>query len=430
MGDAAETSASLQEIFGRGGTQLIPMLKRGGEGLLELQQTAEELNLGISQSFADQYAKMIDDINELKSVFTGIGIQLAQEFLPDLLKVTAEFKEWAKTSGDIKAGFDAVLLVVAKIKDGIAFISQGAGAVSVAAEQMMEGNTGGAAAALGGGSGTKFALDAAAGSARGALRNLPGGDVLSALGVPGFASGTDSAPAGLAVVGEEGPELVKFGGGEQVIPNDKISSAGGKQDSLSDRVRKFFAMHTAAGVQKGLEDGGEDGMGHGKTGSGLASTIFQGAFEANTAGLIDSFLSGDVKGGMEDFAKGLGKSVGDQVKKYLIMTLGKKLLGAVFGGGSGLVAGFAGGTDYAPGGLALVGEEGPELANIPRGSQVLTASETRRAMSGINFDLRGSSFSFGGGPSRVNESMALDLAEALERLVKRNRVPGLVAALA
>lgn len=31
-----------------------------------------------------------------------------------------------------------------------------------------------------------------------------------------FASGTDSAPAGLAVVGEEGPELVSFGGGERV----------------------------------------------------------------------------------------------------------------------------------------------------------------------------------------------------------------------
>lgn len=34
----------------------------------------------------------------------------------------------------------------------------------------------------------------------------------------GFASGTENAPSGLAVVGEEGPELVNFRGGEQVIP--------------------------------------------------------------------------------------------------------------------------------------------------------------------------------------------------------------------
>lgn len=38
---------------------------------------------------------------------------------------------------------------------------------------------------------------------------------------------------------------------------------------------------------------------------------------------------------------------------------------------------FARGTDYAPGGMALVGEEGPELVNLPRGSRVHTAQETR-----------------------------------------------------
>jgi len=49
------------------------------------------------------------------------------------------------------------------------------------------------------------------------------------------------------------------------------------------------------------------------------------------------------------------------------------------------VAGFTGqggttfqhGTDFAPGGVALVGEEGPELVEIPRGSRVHDASMTR-----------------------------------------------------
>lgn len=35
--------------------------------------------------------------------------------------------------------------------------------------------------------------------------------------IPHFASGTDNAPTGLAVVGEAGPELVRFNGGEQVL---------------------------------------------------------------------------------------------------------------------------------------------------------------------------------------------------------------------
>jgi hypothetical protein len=35
------------------------------------------------------------------------------------------------------------------------------------------------------------------------------------------------------------------------------------------------------------------------------------------------------------------------------------------------IPGFAGGTNFAPGGLAVVGERGPELVNLPRGSQVI-----------------------------------------------------------
>lgn len=42
-----------------------------------------------------------------------------------------------------------------------------------------------------------------------------------------------------------------------------------------------------------------------------------------------------------------------------------------------ILPGYAGGTNYASGGLAIVGEKGPELVNLPRGSQVYTAGETR-----------------------------------------------------
>ena len=44
------------------------------------------------------------------------------------------------------------------------------------------------------------------------------------------------------------------------------------------------------------------------------------------------------------------------------------------------VRGYAVGTKYHPGGLAMVGEEGPELVNLPRGSQVYTSQETKDMM--------------------------------------------------
>ncbi|UXT89775.1 tape measure protein [Agrobacterium pusense] len=43
--------------------------------------------------------------------------------------------------------------------------------------------------------------------------------------LPMYASGTSSAKSGLALVGEKGPELVRFSGGEQVIPNHRLASA-------------------------------------------------------------------------------------------------------------------------------------------------------------------------------------------------------------
>jgi alkylhydroperoxidase/carboxymuconolactone decarboxylase family protein YurZ len=71
-------------------------------------------------------------------------------------------------------------------------------------------------------------------------------------------------------------------------------------------------------------------------------------------------------------------------------------IGKIFGGAAGLNTGissadlsatiaatapkFASGTDYAPGGLAWVAENGPELIRLPRGSSVTPAAQTRRML--------------------------------------------------
>lgn len=54
---------------------------------------------------------------------------------------------------------------------------------------------------------------------------------------------------------------------------------------------------------------------------------------------------------------------------------------------------FANGTVNAPGGMAIVGERGPELINLPRGSQVIPAHRAQNMMGGgvtVNVDARGS----------------------------------------
>ncbi|MFC6487370.1 hypothetical protein [Nitratireductor sp. GCM10026969] len=63
------------------------------------------------------------------------------------------------------------------------------------------------------------------------LKSLSGGgggllgQILGAI-VPGFANGTSSAPGGLAIVGERGPELVNLPRGSQVVPNHRMPMGG------------------------------------------------------------------------------------------------------------------------------------------------------------------------------------------------------------
>ncbi len=59
----------------------------------------------------------------------------------------------------------------------------------------------------------------------------------SALGfsIPAFATGTNSAPGGLALVGERGPEIVNLPPGSQVIPNNRINAMAGKPAGQSQQ---------------------------------------------------------------------------------------------------------------------------------------------------------------------------------------------------
>ena len=74
----------------------------------------------------------------------------------------------------------------------------------------------------------------------------------------------------------------------------------------------------------------------------------------------------------------------NEVLSSLLKTLARAAINSTITGlfNSFKPGAFAGGTDYAPGGMALVGERGPELVNLPRGSQVIPNSVMRNSMGG------------------------------------------------
>lgn len=77
----------------------------------------------------------------------------------------------------------------------------------------------------------------------------------------GFAEGTDNAPSGVALVGEEGPELVRFHGGEQVVPAPQTRQilGGGNSGSVfnvtfnnTQDTTAFAMMKQMKGWQRSL----------------------------------------------------------------------------------------------------------------------------------------------------------------------------------
>lgn len=100
---------------------------------------------------------------------------------------------------------------------------------------------------------------------------------------------------------------------------------------------------------------------------------YQSLYEGVRSGLEAGFYGG-VPGVIEYLKAQLMRALLDGVSR----TLAESLTQAAGGSSSTLVrtalsfitGGFATGTNYAPGGMAMVGERGPELVNLPRGSTV------------------------------------------------------------
>jgi len=87
---------------------------------------------------------------------------------------------------------------------------------------------------------------------------------------------------------------------------------------------------------------------------------------------------------------------------------------------------FADGTNYAPGGLAVVGEEGPELVNLPRGSQVIPNDRIGGSTFNINtsIDARGADAAAAARIERALAEQNRRLPELIRRTVQDGQARG------
>ena len=133
---------------------------------------------------------------------------------------------------------------------------------------------------------------------------------------------------------------------------------------------------------EGVEEGAGGGGGGGAAGAvkeikPALDDVSSGfdTFKSSVASAFEGLITG-----ASSFKDALG-SVLNSLANVFAQAASSALFGPNLLGG--IIPGFANGTNNAPGGMALVGERGPELVNLPRGSQVRTASDTSRMMGGV-----------------------------------------------
>lgn len=124
--NGAEKAALAQELFGRSGTALIPLLNSGASGISELTAQAERFGLVVSQETATASEEFNDSLTVMQGISRGVGNQFAREMLPTLNDITgtmidvAENTDAVSTASDILSG-TLKSLVTASIVVGTTF---------------------------------------------------------------------------------------------------------------------------------------------------------------------------------------------------------------------------------------------------------------------------------------------------------------------
>ena len=98
--DASLRSALAQDVFGRAGTQLLPLLSEGAVGFGELMRRADELGIVLGSDMVASAAAAKDRFTELKEVIKNIGFNAVlgdgeelATVLSELTKAVIQFRD-------------------------------------------------------------------------------------------------------------------------------------------------------------------------------------------------------------------------------------------------------------------------------------------------------------------------------------------------
>jgi hypothetical protein len=89
--DGAQKSALAQQIFGRSGAELIPLLNSGAQGLRDMADESDALGNTMSTSAALAAEQFNDNLTRLQTQLGGVGVTIGSALMPTLMQMSAEF---------------------------------------------------------------------------------------------------------------------------------------------------------------------------------------------------------------------------------------------------------------------------------------------------------------------------------------------------
>lgn len=120
LGDSPEMMAAGMVLFGRSFQNIIPLIKDGSQGLREAGAEAEALGIVLDTQTGKAAEQFNDDLTRLKSGMDALFMTIAQQLLPDLLRLTDNLVQLTK-DGDAAArtaeGLSNALQVVGSVID-------------------------------------------------------------------------------------------------------------------------------------------------------------------------------------------------------------------------------------------------------------------------------------------------------------------------
>lgn len=87
MENQTQKVAFAQEIFGKSGTKLIPMLNAGAEGIAAMREEARELGIVMSNDAAATSERFNDTLDKLNKSFEGVKVSVGVALLPAFTKL-------------------------------------------------------------------------------------------------------------------------------------------------------------------------------------------------------------------------------------------------------------------------------------------------------------------------------------------------------